>query len=195
MLSSLNAVISTNESTQIITCNVMYYSAYTYKFQLKTTMFYFSLHIYPVVCQWRTKLTAFPAKVCPYLRSKAENTVNFVFLPGNCSGNSLGLRQAHWGTTFIWYSECFHHACTISLSAAFLWSCVLKVKRRNLIFRNFFIHLAIVQNWTFHFSPSSSCQLYSSCPGWFNAWFLSNISHKKYQMESKVVWTPMMEIL
>ena len=37
MLSSLNAVISTNESTQIITGHVIYKPAYTYKFQLKTT--------------------------------------------------------------------------------------------------------------------------------------------------------------
>ena len=81
LLSSLNAVISTNESTRIITCNVMYNPAFTYKFQLKTTMFYFSLHIYS---RWRTKLTAFPAKVCPYLQSKAENTVDLVFFPINC---------------------------------------------------------------------------------------------------------------
>ena len=33
----LNAVISTNESTQIITGHVIYNPAYTYKFQLKTT--------------------------------------------------------------------------------------------------------------------------------------------------------------
>ena len=37
LLSSLNAVISTNESTQIITGHVVYGPAYTYKFQLKTT--------------------------------------------------------------------------------------------------------------------------------------------------------------
>ena len=37
MLSSLNAVISTNESTQVITGHVIYNPAYTYKFQLKTT--------------------------------------------------------------------------------------------------------------------------------------------------------------
>ena len=37
LLSSLNAVISTNESTQIITGHVIYNPAYTYKFQLKTT--------------------------------------------------------------------------------------------------------------------------------------------------------------
>ena len=37
MLSSLNAVISTNESTQFITVHVIYNPAYTYKFQLKTT--------------------------------------------------------------------------------------------------------------------------------------------------------------
>ena len=36
-LSSLNAVISTNESTRIITGHVIYNLAYTYKFQLKTT--------------------------------------------------------------------------------------------------------------------------------------------------------------
>ena len=36
-LSSLNAVISTNESTRIITGHVIYNPAYTYKFQLKTT--------------------------------------------------------------------------------------------------------------------------------------------------------------
>ena len=38
MLSSLNAVISINESTQIITGHVNYNPAYTYKFQLKTTI-------------------------------------------------------------------------------------------------------------------------------------------------------------
>ena len=37
LLSSLNAVISTNESTQIITGHVIYNPAYTYKLQLKTT--------------------------------------------------------------------------------------------------------------------------------------------------------------
>ena len=37
LLSSLNAVISTNESTQIITSRVIYNPAYIYKFQLKTT--------------------------------------------------------------------------------------------------------------------------------------------------------------
>ena len=38
LLSSLNAVISTNESTGIITGHVIYNSAYTYKFQMKTTI-------------------------------------------------------------------------------------------------------------------------------------------------------------
>ena len=38
LLSSLNAVISTNESTEFITGHVIYNPAYTYKFQLKTTM-------------------------------------------------------------------------------------------------------------------------------------------------------------
>ena len=37
LLSSLNAVISTNESSQILTGHVIYILAYTYKFQLKTT--------------------------------------------------------------------------------------------------------------------------------------------------------------
>ena len=37
LLSSLNAVISTNESTRIIKGHVIYNLAYTYKFQLKTT--------------------------------------------------------------------------------------------------------------------------------------------------------------
>ena len=37
LLFSLNAVISTNESTRIITGHVIYNLAYTYKFQLKTT--------------------------------------------------------------------------------------------------------------------------------------------------------------
>ena len=37
LLSSLNAVISTNENTWIITGHVIYNPAYTYKFQLKTT--------------------------------------------------------------------------------------------------------------------------------------------------------------
>ena len=38
LLSSLNAVISTNESTWVITGHVIYNLAYTYKFQLKTTI-------------------------------------------------------------------------------------------------------------------------------------------------------------
>ena len=38
LLSSLNAVISTNESTESITGHVISNPAYTYKFQLKTTM-------------------------------------------------------------------------------------------------------------------------------------------------------------
>ena len=38
LLSSLNAVISTNKSTQFITGHVIYNPAYTYKFQLKTTL-------------------------------------------------------------------------------------------------------------------------------------------------------------
>ena len=38
LLSSLNAVISTNESTQFITGHVIYNPAYTYKSQLKTTV-------------------------------------------------------------------------------------------------------------------------------------------------------------
>ena len=37
LLSSLNAVISTNDSTRIITGHVIYNLAYTCKFQLKTT--------------------------------------------------------------------------------------------------------------------------------------------------------------
>ena len=37
-LSSLNAVISTNESIRMITGHVIYNPAYTYKFQLKTTL-------------------------------------------------------------------------------------------------------------------------------------------------------------
>ena len=37
LLSSLNAVISTNESTKFITGHVIYNPAYTYKFQMKTT--------------------------------------------------------------------------------------------------------------------------------------------------------------
>jgi hypothetical protein len=36
-LSSLNAVISTNESTEFITGHVIYNPAYAYKLQLKTT--------------------------------------------------------------------------------------------------------------------------------------------------------------
>jgi hypothetical protein len=39
LLSSLNGVISTNESTQIITGHVIYNMAYTYKFQLKTSLY------------------------------------------------------------------------------------------------------------------------------------------------------------
>ena len=37
LLSSLNAVISTKESTEFITGDVIYNPAYTYKLQLKTT--------------------------------------------------------------------------------------------------------------------------------------------------------------
>ena len=37
LLSSLNAVISTNESTQFTTGHVIYNPAYTFKLQLKTT--------------------------------------------------------------------------------------------------------------------------------------------------------------
>ena len=37
LLSSLNAVISTNESDEFITGHVIYKPAYTYKYQLKTT--------------------------------------------------------------------------------------------------------------------------------------------------------------
>ena len=39
MLSSLKAVISTDESAQFITGLVIYNPAYTYKFQLKTTLY------------------------------------------------------------------------------------------------------------------------------------------------------------
>ena len=39
LLSSLNAVISTNESTRFITGHVIYNPAYTYKIRLKTTMY------------------------------------------------------------------------------------------------------------------------------------------------------------
>ena len=38
LLSSVNAVISTNESTRFITGHVIYNPAYTYKFHLKTTL-------------------------------------------------------------------------------------------------------------------------------------------------------------
>ena len=38
LLSSLNAVISTNESTEFITGHVIYNPSYTYKFQLKPTL-------------------------------------------------------------------------------------------------------------------------------------------------------------
>ena len=47
LLSSLNAIISTNESTQIITGHVIYNLAYNYKFQLKTTQDYL-LFIYDI---------------------------------------------------------------------------------------------------------------------------------------------------
>ena len=43
LLSSLNAVISTNESTRFITGHVIYNPAYTYKFHLKTTAIGFNL--------------------------------------------------------------------------------------------------------------------------------------------------------
>ena len=38
LLSSMNAVISTNESTQFIAGHVIYNLAYTYKFQMKTNL-------------------------------------------------------------------------------------------------------------------------------------------------------------
>ena len=47
LLSSLNAAISTNESTRIITGHVIYNPAYNYKFQLKTTQEYL-LFIYDI---------------------------------------------------------------------------------------------------------------------------------------------------
>ena len=40
LLSSLNAVISTNESTRFLTGHVIYNLAYTHKFQLKTPKLY-----------------------------------------------------------------------------------------------------------------------------------------------------------
>ena len=42
-ISSLIAVISTNESTEFITGHVIYNPVYTYKFQLKNTTYIFSL--------------------------------------------------------------------------------------------------------------------------------------------------------
>ena len=45
LLSSLNAVILTNESTWIITGHVIYNPAFTYKFQLKTTMICYDLNL------------------------------------------------------------------------------------------------------------------------------------------------------
>ena len=38
LLSSLNSVVSTNESTRIINGHAIYNPAYAYKFQLKTTI-------------------------------------------------------------------------------------------------------------------------------------------------------------
>ena len=52
LLSSLNAVISTNESTPFITGHVIYNLAYTYKFQLKTTFMFFLCFL-----KWNNKLT------------------------------------------------------------------------------------------------------------------------------------------
>ena len=50
LLSSLNAVISIYESTRIISGHVIYNQAYTYKFQLKTTLVYlnpkFEVHFF-----------------------------------------------------------------------------------------------------------------------------------------------------
>ena len=40
LFTSLNTVISTNESTQIITGHVIYNPAYTHEFQLKTTFIF-----------------------------------------------------------------------------------------------------------------------------------------------------------
>ena len=51
-LFSLKAVISTNESTELITGHVIYNPAYTYKFQLKTTLYLLGLvHCYRVQMQ------------------------------------------------------------------------------------------------------------------------------------------------
>ena len=46
LLSSLNAVISTNEMTQFITGHMIYNPAYTYKFQLRTTIMVQSPYIH-----------------------------------------------------------------------------------------------------------------------------------------------------
>ena len=55
-LSSLNAVISTNESTRILTSHVIYNPAYPYKFQLKTTYVQVEVKILPL-CLYSLKLT------------------------------------------------------------------------------------------------------------------------------------------
>ena len=50
LLSSRNAVISTNESTQFITGHVIYNTAYTYKCQLKTPIIKDSLSMKMIYC-------------------------------------------------------------------------------------------------------------------------------------------------
>ena len=49
--SNLNAVISTNENTQIIASHVTYNPTYTYKFQLKTTLGFDDLNSHPLVIE------------------------------------------------------------------------------------------------------------------------------------------------
>ena len=45
-LSGLKAGISTNESTEFIVVHVIYNQAYTYKFQLKTTIIHCTANVY-----------------------------------------------------------------------------------------------------------------------------------------------------
>ena len=75
LLSSLNAVISTNESTQIITGHVIYNPAYTYKFQLKTT-------------QVRQH-----AGIKIWLDQKIRENSQFVFGSGEALNNEYGLND------------------------------------------------------------------------------------------------------
>ena len=96
MLSSLNAVISTNESTQIITGHVFYNPAYTYKFQLKTTLGEFNISINgekQIVTKRRAKVTSNQLQVYVSVPMDSEQSGGPITQPllakheNGCAGN------------------------------------------------------------------------------------------------------------